>query len=143
MREAASPFAVLVLRLALGSIMAAHGWMKVHHGMPAHVQFIQSLGMPAWLAYATAWAEFGGGILVLIGLLTRIASLAILATMLVAIVKVHLHNGLVSHPGKTGYEYPLALAAMALALSLLGDGPLAVGWLFAGQRNERRREALR
>lgn len=143
MREAASPFAVLVLRLALGSIMAAHGWMKVHHGMLHHVHSIQSLGMPAWLAYASAWAEFGGGILVLIGLLTRIASLAILVTMLVAIVKVHLHNGLVSHPGKAGYEFPLALGAMALALVLLGDGPLAAGWLFAGHRNERRREALR
>jgi putative oxidoreductase len=132
-----------MLRLALGSIMAAHGWMKVHHGMQNLVQFMQSLGMPGWLAYASAWAEFGGGILVLIGVFARIASLFILVNMLVAIVKVHLHNGLVSHPGKTGYEFPLALAAMALALALLGSGPVAIDWLFGGQPNERRREALR
>jgi putative oxidoreductase len=142
-REAASPLAALVLRLALGSIMTAHGWMKVHNGMHAHLLFVQSLGMPGWLAYVSAWAEFGGGILVLGGLLTRIASLFILVNMLVAIFKVHLHNGLISHPGKTGYEYALALAAMALALALLGAGPIALDWLFGGQRNERRREALR
>jgi putative oxidoreductase len=142
-REAASPLSLLVLRLALGSIMAAHGWMKVHHGMQNFVQFVQSLGMPSWLAYASAWAEFGGGILVLIGLFARIASLFVLVDLLVAVVKVHLHNGLVSHSGKTGYEFPLALAAMALALALLGSGPIAVGWLFGGQPNERRREALR
>jgi len=142
-REAASPFAVLVLRLALGSIMATHGWMKVHHGMQNFVQFVHSLGMPGWLAYASAWAEFGGGILLLIGLLTRIASLLILVDLLVAIVKVHLHNGLISHSGKPGYEFPLALAAMALVLALLGAGPIALGWLLGGQRNERRREALR
>jgi len=142
-REAASPLAVLVLRLVLGSIMATHGWMKVHHGMANFVQLIQSLGMPGWMAYVSAWAEFGGGILVLIGLLTRVASLFILLDMLVAIVKVHLGNGLVSHSGKSGYEFPLALAAIALALALLGAGPFAADWLFGGQPNERRREALR
>jgi putative oxidoreductase len=99
--------------------------------------------MPGWLAYASAWAEFGGGILLLIGLLTRIASLLILVDLLVAIVKVHLHNGLISHSGKPGYEFPLALAAMALVLALLGAGPIALGWLLGGQHNERRREALR
>jgi putative oxidoreductase len=142
-REAASPLALLVLRLTVGGIMVAHGWMKVHHGMQNFVQFVQSLGMPGWLAYASAWAEFGGGILVLIGLLARVASLFIVVDMLVAIFKVHLHNGLVSQPGKTGYEFPLALATIALAVALLGAGPIAVGWLFGGQTNERRREALR
>ena len=91
------------------------------------LQLVQSLGMPGWLAYASAGAELGGGILVLIGLVTRIASLFILINMLVAIVKVHLHNGLTSAPGKTGYEFPLALAAIALACPCLG--PAQSPWI--------------
>ena len=125
---------MLVLRLALASIMIAHGWMKVHHGMQQHIHLVQALGMPGWLAYLSAAAEFGGGILLLVGFLTRFASLCILADMLVAIFKVHLHNGLMGGPGKPGYEYPLALAAMALALLLLGAGPIAIDWLWGGNK---------
>ena len=129
-QETARSFAMLVLRLVLGSIMIAHGWPKVFHGMQHHVQFVHSLGMPAWLGYASAWAELGGGILVLVGLATRLAGLLILINMLVAVFKVHLPNGLVNRgAGKSGYEYPLALAAMALTLALLGSGPVALDWL--------------
>lgn len=134
---------MLLLRVALASVMIAHGWAKVHHGLAHHVQLVQSLGMPGWLAYASAAAELGGGILVLIGLVTRFASLFILMDMLVAIVKVHLPNGLTGAPGKPGYEFPLTLAAIALSLLLLGAGPIAVDWLFGGDDNERRRAALR
>jgi putative oxidoreductase len=142
-RQASFAVAMLLLRLALASVMIVHGWMKVHHGMPHHVQVVQSLAMPGWLAYFSAAAEFGGGILVLIGLLTRCASLFILINMLVAIVKVQLPNALRGGPGKLGYEFPMVLAVIALVLLLLGGGPIAVDWLFRRDDNERRRAALR
>ena len=112
--------------------------------MHQQMQFVHSLGMPGWLAYFSMAAEFGGGILLLIGLLTRLASLIILLNMLGAILKVHLPNGLLGAAGKPGYEFPLALAAIPLALALLGGGALSADWFFGGDDvSERRRAALR
>lgn len=131
-KENINPLALLLLRLVLGTIMIAHGWMKVHHGMAHHVQFVHSLGMPGWLAYASAGAEFGGGILLIPGLLTRLASLFIAVNMLVAIFKVLLPNGLLGHPGKPGYDFPLALLGIALSLFLMGAGSLSIDARFRG-----------
>lgn len=120
------PLALLVMRLALGSVMVAHGYLKVFGGLQHHAQFVASLGLPAWTAYLSSFAEFFGGILVLIGLLTRLAAFAICIDMAVAIAKVHFHNGLMGNGGKAGYEFPLALAALAFALIFFGAGPIAL-----------------
>jgi len=116
------PLALLVMRLALGVVMVAHGYHKVFGGLHHHVQFVSSLGLPGWTAYLSAFAEFFGGLLVLAGLFTRAAALAICVDMVVAIAKVHFHNGLM---GPTGYEFPLALASLAFALVFFGSGPIA------------------
>jgi putative oxidoreductase len=116
------PLALLVMRLALGVVMFAHGYHKVFGGLHHHVQFVSSLGLPGWTAYLSAFAEFFGGLLVLIGLFTRAAAFAICVDMAVAIAKVHFKNGLM---GPTGYEFPLALAALAFALIFFGSGPIA------------------
>ncbi|MGC2646466.1 MAG: DoxX family protein [Candidatus Sulfotelmatobacter sp.] len=110
------------MRLALGAVMTGHGYLKVFGGLHHHVQFVTSLGLPGWTAYLSAFAEFFGGILVLIGLFTRVAALAICIDLSVAIAKVHFHNGLM---GQGGYEFPLALAALAFGLIFLGAGPIA------------------
>ena len=88
------PLALLVMRLALGAVMTGHGYHKVFGGLHHHVQFVTSLGLPGWTAYLSAFAEFFGGILVLIGLFTRVAAFAICIDLSVAIAKVHFHNGL-------------------------------------------------
>ena len=116
------PLALLVLRLVLGVIMIGHGYSKVFGGLSHHAQFISSLGLPGWLAYISAVTEFFGGILVIAGLLTRCVSLAILIDLGVAIAKVHWKHGLL---GEDGYQFPLALAAIAFALVFLGGGPMA------------------
>jgi putative oxidoreductase len=116
------PLALLVMRLALGAVMTGHGYLKVFGGLHHHVQFVTSLGLPGWTAYLSAFAEFFGGILVLIGLFTRVAAFAICVDLSVAIAKVHFHNGLM---GQGGYEFPLALAALAFGLIFLGAGPIA------------------
>ena len=116
------PLALLVMRLALGTIIVEHGYHKVFGGLHHHVQFVTSLGLPAWSAYLSAFTEFLGGLLVLIGLFTRIAAIAICIDLSVAILKVHLHNGLM---GNGGYEFPLALATLAFALIFFGGGAIA------------------
>jgi putative oxidoreductase len=109
--------------------MIGHGYPKVFGGLHHHVQMVSSLGLPGWLAYVSAAAEFLGGILVILGLLTRCAALAITIDLVVAIVKVHWHNGLL---GNGGYQFPLALAAIAFALIFLGAGPIALEGLRGG-----------
>jgi putative oxidoreductase len=117
------PVALLVLRIVLGAIMIGHGYAKVFGGgMMAHYHLVQSYGLPGWLAFPSALAEFFGGILVLLGLFTRVAASAILIDMLVAIWKVHWRSGLL---GEHGYQFPLSLAAISLALICYGPGPLA------------------
>lgn len=123
------PLGLLVLRLALGAIMIGHGYGKVFGGLHKHAEFVASLGIPAWMAYLSAAAEFLGGILLVAGLLTRLAAFAVCINMLVAIFKVHLHNGLL---GQGGYQFPLALAAMAFSLIFTGAGPVSLDWVFSG-----------
>jgi putative oxidoreductase len=117
------PLALFVMRLVLGAVIVVHGYHKVFGGLHHHVQFVASLGLPGWTAYLSAFAEFFGGILVLIGLFTRFSALAICIDLSVAIAKVHFHNGMT---GPGGYEFPLALAALAFALIFFGAGPIAL-----------------
>src|SRR6266705_350422 len=110
------------MRIALGAVMIGHGSQKVFGGMQNHVHMVSSLGLPGWMAYLSAAADFFCGILVIAGLFTRFAALAILINMSVAIWKVHWKNGLL---GQGGYQFPLALGAIAFALIFLGAGPIA------------------
>lgn len=124
------PLGLLVLRIALGAVMIAHGYQKVFGGMQHFQQMLHGLGIPTWMAYLTAAAEFGGGILVVVGFLTRFAAFAILIDMLVAITKVHLHYGFV---GPTGFEFPMGMAAIAFSLIFTGPGPISIDWLRGGK----------
>lgn len=125
------PLGLLILRLALGAIMIAHGWQKIAGGMSHTMGFLAHLGIPPWMAYLVVAAEFGGGILVVIGFLTRFAAFAILIDMLVAIFKVHISHGLFSSNG--GFEFPMACAAIAFSLIFFGAGPIAIDWLWGSK----------
>lgn len=117
------PLALLVMRVVLGAVLLVHGYHKVFGGLHHYSQFIASLGLPAWSGYLSAFGEFLGGILVLVGLFTRAAAFVLCFDMAVAIAKVNWHNGML---GDKGYEFPLALAALAFALIFLGSGPIAL-----------------
>jgi putative oxidoreductase len=122
------PLALLVLRLALGAVMIAHGYPKVVGGFHHHMDMVGSLGLPRWMAYLSAGTEFFGGIGIILGLFTRFFSLAIVIEMSVAIWKVHFKHGLT---GQGGFEFPLALAAIAFALLCYDGGPW--GLTFGGR----------
>lgn len=125
------PLALLGLRLALGIIMIGHGSQKVFGGLPATMGMLSKMGVPSWMAYLVAAAEFGGGILLVAGFLTRLGALAIAIDMAVAIAKVHWKNGLITLPGHPlGVEYPLGFGIIAFALIFFGAGPISLDWVF-------------
>ena len=120
-------FGLLVLRLVVGLTMAGHGAQKVFGwwggpGINGWTEATTRLrirpAVPfAWLA---ALAEFGGGLLFALGLVSPVGSLAIIGTMLVAIATVHWPNGFWNT--KRGYEFNLTLLAGAFAIGLTGPG---------------------
>ena len=117
--------ALLILRVVLGVIMIYHGWPKVT-GLGGVIEGFTQMGvpLPALAAVFATVAEFGGGLLMLIGAFTDIAGLLFAIDMLGAIVLVHAKNGFAA--GKGGIEWPLALLAMALAIALAGPGRYAL-----------------
>lgn len=118
---------LLILRLGIGLIIAAHGAQKLFGvwggpGMAKWTQSVQRLRIrPAqpW-AWVAALSEFGGGVLLALGLLSPLGSLAIIGAMLVAVATVHLAKGFWAAKG--GYEFNLSLTVGAAALAFTGPG---------------------
>lgn len=124
-------WAPFVIRVVLGVIFMAHGAQKLFGafgggGIGGTAQFMQALNVPfpVFSAWVLALLEFFGGIFLVIGLFTRIVSVLLIINMVVAIVLVHWKAGFFA--GEGGFEYNLALIAMALSLVLSGPGALAL-----------------
>jgi putative oxidoreductase len=126
------PLALLMMRLSLGAIMTAHGYHKVFGGLHNFAHMVGGMGLPAWLGYLAAFTEFLGGLLILAGFFTRLAAFALCIDLVVAIWKVHLHNGLLGAPDRPGFEFPLAVVALAFALIFFGAGPIAFDHVLRG-----------
>ena len=121
--------ALLFLRVGVGIILTAHGTMKLADPVGTEEQFA-SLGLPLpWLAVLLAIAgEFGGGLGLVLGALTRVAALGPLLTMVVAILAVHLGNGLFAKNG--GWEYPLTLFLVSFLFVVRGGDAYSLdAWL--------------
>ena len=121
------PTAALLLRLALGVMFLAHGLvLKVlTYGMAGTAAFFVHVGLPGWLAYATAAGEIAGGVLLILGVQARWVALALAPVLLGALIWVHAANGWVFTAPNGGWEYPAYLFVLCLAQALLGDGPWA------------------
>lgn len=125
------PTGLLIVRLVVGLIMAAHGAQKLFGwfngpGLQGFAAGLERLGVRPGRPWAmiAAVVEFGGGLLVAAGLLTPIAALFLAGDLLVAILTVHITKGFWNSNG--GYEYPLALIGGLVGLSLIGPGPLSI-----------------
>ena len=126
----------LVVRLALGVIFFSHGAQKVFgwfggRGLSATIAGFRQMNIPPAATVLAAFIECFGGLAVLVGFLTRPAALGLIAVMLVAIAKVHAAHGFFLNwsmtPGKGhGFEFNLALLAMALAILIGGGGVLSI-----------------
>jgi len=118
---------LLVLRLTVGVVIAAHGAQKIFgwfggYGIAGTGGFFESIGFrPGRLAAAAAGAsEFAGGLLIALGLFGPLGPAAVLAVMVVAAISVHWGHGLFAT--SNGVELPLLYAAAAVALALTGPG---------------------
>ncbi len=116
-----------LLRISLGIMFLAHGLvLKVlTFGMAGTAGFFVSLGLPGWTAYATAGGEIIGGLLLILGILTRPVALA-LTPILLGALAVHAGNGWVFSAPNGGWEYPAYLLVLTLAQALLGTGAFAL-----------------
>lgn len=114
-------FGALLLRVALGVIFVAHALLKLLvFTLPGTATFFESVGFPGILAYPVFLIELAGGLLLITGLYTRWASLALVPVMLGA-TSVHWSNGWIFTNQNGGWEFPAFLAVASLALFLLGD----------------------
>ncbi|QYR19119.1 DoxX family protein [Paenibacillus sp. sptzw28] len=105
----------LIIRFVLGVIFFMHGLQKFQGGIGNTAGFFQSMGIPGFLAYAVGTIELVGGILIILGLGTRVIAALFALIMLVAILKVKLKAGFVG-----GYEYEIALLSMSLFFTAAG-----------------------
>ncbi len=127
-----SDVASLLLRAMIGVVFIAHGAQKLFGafgggGLDATANAMAGYGLKPGMLFAvlSGISEFGGGLLLLVGLLTPVAGLIITCNMLVATAVSSGHNGFIT-PGRLGYEYNLVLIAIALALTIAGPGRLSL-----------------
>jgi putative oxidoreductase len=118
---------LLVLRVVVGLLFVGHGAQKLFgvfggHGVHGTAGFMDSLGMKPGKPHALAagTAEFAGGALLALGLLSPLAAVMLIAVMTVAILTVHAKNGLWNSDG--GMEFNLTLIAAAFAIAAVGAG---------------------
>jgi len=126
----------LVVRVVLGIIFFGHGAQKTFgwfggHGLSATVSGFRQMNVPPAATVLAAFVECFGGLALIVGVLARPAAVGLIAVMLVAITKVHGRNGFFLNfamtPGKGhGYEYNLALIAMAASVLIGGAGALSI-----------------
>ncbi|HYM49925.1 MAG TPA: DoxX family protein [Candidatus Limnocylindrales bacterium] len=125
---------LLILRLVVGLTVAGHGAQKLFgwwggagvsgtRGMVTRMRF-RPVELWTWALVA---GEFGGGLLLALGLLSPLGSFGILGAMAVAIWIVHVPKGFWARDG--GAEFPLTVASAALALSLTGPGDYSLDHL--------------
>jgi putative oxidoreductase len=134
-RTWASDLASLALRLALGVVMAFHGWDKIGD-VEGFAGFVDSLGVPAptLMAYVVTYLELIGGIALILGLATRYVSALFAIEMVFTIALVKIDVGLISVEGGAGAELDLLVLAIALSLLLTGAGSWSVDAAFTGRR---------
>lgn len=113
--------ALLLVRLVMGLGFVPHGWPKIQNPM-GWMNAMGGSGVPSFLQALAALAEFGGGIGLILGLLTPIAAFGLVCQMIGALVVVHLPQ---SHPfvAQGGPSYELALVYLVLAITLIALGP--------------------
>lgn len=119
-------YGVAMLRVSLGIMWVAHASLKWFvFTLPGTAKFFESVGVPGFLAYPVFAAELAGGLALVFGLYARQASLALVPIMTVA-AWVHLPNGWAHTSPGGGWEYPVFLIVVSVAVWLLDDGAFVI-----------------
>lgn len=116
----------LCLRVGVGIVFAWHGWQKFDQGVSEFAAFLESLNVPApeVVAWLQVLAEGIGGLLLILGLFTRVVVVPLIVISIGAIWLVKTEVGFIV-PDAAGAELDVALLAGELALLFLGPGRLS------------------
>ena len=126
-KESTAPYAALLLRVSLGILFLAHVSLKIFvFTIPGFVGYFGTLGLPAVVAYAVIAFELVGGIFLILGIYASIVALPLTLEVLGTIALAHGANGWLFTNKGGGWEYPAFWAVGLMALSLLGDGAMAL-----------------
>jgi putative oxidoreductase len=122
-----APYGYAFMRFCVGAIIAPHGYTKLFQGAAGPAAgMIGKLGLEpamAW-AYLVGVVEFFGGILLAIGLLTRLAAAALIIEFAVIVFAVKFANGFFAF--RNGFEFELLLGLLCIAILFTGGGRLSV-----------------
>lgn len=131
---------LLLIRCIVGVVFIYHGGQKLFpdvfggHGMEGFTESVAKLNLPLLShevqAQLAAWAEFGGGILLILGLLTRLAAIPALVNMIVAVTMVHWGKFSIA---EGGIEYALLLGILLLGLIFTGAGRFSLDGVIFGR----------
>lgn len=113
------------MRIALGLIFIHHGWMKYQGGVAGVEKFMGMIGLPAFMAYAIIAVELLGGVMLILGILTRVAAVATGIAMLVAVCLVTYPHG-----GFAKSELELLLMTVSFGIALTGAGKYRLMHIF-------------
>lgn len=115
-----------LLRLTLGAMYVSHAWFKITaFGVGGFAGWLDSLGLPGFMAAPVIALELAGGILLLTGFYARYVSIALLPILAVA-AWVHAPNGFIFSNANGGWEYPVFLMIASVVQALIGDGVFAL-----------------
>ncbi|MEU8635035.1 DoxX family membrane protein [Amycolatopsis sp. NPDC048633] len=131
-RQGGLGLGLLILRLALGVTMGAHGLQHLFGlfggpGIGGFARVLETFGyhkQTTLLSWITGITELGGGVLVVVGLFTPLAAAGLLGVMANA-VYAKFHGGFFEGQGQ-GFEFELLLGATALSLLFTGSGPISL-----------------
>ena len=118
--KTAFSFGILSIRIMAGIVFIAHGMPKFYD-VSGGFGFFQSISLPSELFLPIALLEVIGGLAILLGVLTRIASLLFIIEMTGAIVFAKFSKGFVG-----GYEFELLLISICITLALVGPGMVSI-----------------
>ena len=133
--------APLSVDLSLIAVRTALAWIFIYYGAGKLFDAFDGPGLHQWSIYMShtahlhpggffavvgAVTEFGGGVAMALGVASRLAALALLGDMVMAMITVSWAYGFNSEKVPAGYEFNVALAAMAAAIVLLGAGRFSV-----------------
>lgn len=120
--------AAFILRQSLGIMYLSHSILLkiMTFGFDGTASFFVKVGLPAWLAYVTIFAEAIGGVFLVLGIKARWVAIALCPALFGAIIWVHAANGWVFTAPNGGWEYPAFLIVASIVQFIIGDGLYAL-----------------
>ena len=119
-------YGAFITRVSLGVVLLAHGLLKVLvFTIPGTVGFFDSIGLPAIAAYLVIFGELAGGVALILGVYSRLVA-ALSLPILLGSVWAHIGNGWLFSAPNGGWEFPLLLVALAVAVTIQGGGAFAL-----------------